>query len=63
MNAINIQNNILRELLLRNSIHSPPMVYHNNFYKLCLYYDFMSFAPSCIDSFVKFNNDIVGAGA
>ena len=34
------------------------MEYHN-FYKLCLYYDFMSFAPSCIESFVKYNNDII----
>ena len=33
------------------------MEYHN-FYKLCLYYDFMSFALSCIESFVKYNNDI-----
>ena len=33
------------------------MEYHN-FYKLCLYYDFMSFAPSCTESFVKRNNDI-----
>ena len=30
-----------------------------NFYKLCLHYDFMSFAPSCIESFVKCNNDII----
>ena len=30
------------------------MEYHN-FYKLCLYYDFMSFATSCIESFVKYN--------
>ena len=33
------------------------MEYHN-FYKLFLYYDFMSFAPSCTESFVKRNNDI-----
>ena len=32
---------------------------YHNFYKLCLYYDFMSFAPSCIESFVKYNNDII----
>ena len=31
---------------------------YQNFYKFCLYYDFTSFAPSCIETFVRINNDI-----
>ena len=34
------------------------MEYHN-FYKLCLYYNFMSFASSCVQSFVTYNNDSI----